>query len=640
MVLPTAIFARETTVAALPSSIFLSTTVLTMELLPQTASPLKLYRQAKRILRTTSRAKEPDWYRNAHELNLQWHLWIGSQSGVSAIYSRTQKQWWTGPDLPPVSFETDDDGVLVGLDQPSRDALHELVRKILSAKEFGTKAKSLGIVIHLADGLRIRDLSPAFASEADFENLNELLISAPEVALGDDTVNQSDGKWRILPFLGINDGDKRSVSVQVSSKLEPIVDEFRRYGELRNIPVVVSVRSAQLEALAGVHYLHPEIQTQGSGSTLTLVQFEAMTLLFAVGNRGELQLVRPLMHRGTQHLTPYETHEVLAQTAALLNIKDPTILLVSLSGLGEKTLKSLLDAYREQFPAARFHCFDVKSMELTEGIPGGRFEFAVSTVETPPRPDEAPFQKELREKWARQDFFGPSKDEAARMPSRGDLRLLKFSGIAQKVALAGILAFCGWTGMDFFTKMRSEAWKLSIDAAQQKELELAKLQKERREWQHWDQLLEKRSEGWLALEALLEIFPADGGVILKDANYRAEADDSAKEGEAVGIKRYWDISGYANPEVATNLPTLGSRNRVAEMLNTIAEKNHAPYLAVGTPTREIQVTLQQKQGTMPPSQEFPAKVARHFRTSFELNIMQNLNNKDELAINTAPLQPQ
>lgn len=607
-----------------------------MDLLPQNASPLKIYRQAKRILKSTSRAKEPDWYKGAHELNLQWHLWIGAHSGVSAVYSRSLRQWWTGPDLPAVSFETDDHGAVVGLDQGSRDALHELVRKIFTAKEFGAKPKSLGILIHLADGIRIRDLAPDFASDADFANLNELLVTAPEVALGDDTIDGGEGKWRLLPLLGVQDGPKRSLAVQVSSKLEPIVEEFRRYGEMRNMPVVVNVRSAQLEALAALPYLHPEIQTAGAGSTLALVQYEAMTLLFAVGTRGELQLARPLMHRGTPHLSAYETHEVLSQTAALLNIKDPTLVLVSLTGLEEDRLSSLLESYLEQFPNARHRCYDAKRSPLVEAVPGERFEFAAAVVETPPRPDEAPFQKELREKWARQDFFGPSLDEAARMPSRGDLRLLKFSGAAQKVAFAAILAFCGWTATDFFTKMRSEAWKLSPDAAQQKETELAKLQKEKVEWQHWNRLLEKRSEGWLALEALLEIFPADGGVILKDAHYRAETDDSAKEGDAIGMKRYWDISGFANPELATNLPTLGSRNRVAEMLNSIAERNHAPYVAVGTTTREIQVTLQQKQGTMPPTQEFPAKVARHFRTSFELNIVQTLNNKDALAINVAP----
>jgi hypothetical protein len=36
---------------------------------------------------------------------------------------------------------------------------------------------------------------------------------------------------------------------------------------------------------------------------------------------------------------------------------------------------------------------------------------------------------------------------------------------------------------------------------------------------------------------------------------------------------------------------------------------------------------------MPPSREFPAKVARHFRTSFELSISQVLTSQDALAIN-------
>lgn len=611
-----------------------------MDLLPVNASPLKIYSQAKRILKTTSRAKEPDWYKPAHELNLQWHIWIGSQSGVSAIYSRSLRQWWTGPELPPVSLEVDENGTPQGLDKSSRDALHELVRKILAAKEFGAKPKSLGIVLHLADGLRIRELAPDFSGDDDFDSLNELLISAPDVALGDDSVDNREGKWRILPLAGVVDGPKRSLAVQVSSRLEVVAEELANYGELRNIPVVVNTRSAQLESLSGLAHVFPEIESIGAGSTLALMQYETMTLLFAIGNRGELQLVRPLMHRGTPHLSPSETHEVLSQTAALLNIKDATIVLASLTGLAKEKLAQLLEPYREQFPNARVNCFDLRGTPLTEGIPGSRFEFAVSVIDGAPRPDEAPFQKELRERWTWQDFYGPSKEESARIPTRSDLQLLKFSSLAQKVAFAAIIAFCGWSGMDFVTKMRSDAWKLAPDDAQRMELELAKLQKERREWQHWDRLLEKRSEGWLALEALLEIFPPDGGVILKDANYRTDVAEGARneESKTLGLTRHWDIAGFANPEQATSLPTLGSRTRVAELLNGIAERNHAPYLSVDSQTRDLQVTLQQKQGTMPPSREFPAKVARHFRTSFELNISQTLTPKDELAINISELK--
>src|SRR5690606_21687584 len=99
-----------------------------------------------------------------------------------------------------------------------------------------------------------------------------------------------------------------------------------------------------------------------------------------------------------------------------------------------------------------------------------------------------------------------------------------------------------------------------------------------REWDHWSSLLAKRSEGWLALEALLEIFPNNAGVILKDASYRTEVLDTGK-GKNLGMKRLWTVSGYANPEVATELPTLGSRTRVAQIMNQIAEENRADYLS-------------------------------------------------------------
>ncbi len=609
-----------------------------MELLAPNASSIKLYRQAKRILKTTSRAKEPSWYQEANELNLQWHLWIGPHTAASALYNKSLKQWWDGPDLPPVGFEKDAHGTRAGLDTPSRAALHEIVRKLLSSKEYGGKAKSLGIILHLADGIRIRELAPEFAADDDFENLNELLISAPEVALGDDTVDNSDGQWRLLPLLGIQDGEKRSLAVQVSATLLPIATEFRNYGVMRNIPVIVNTRSAQLEAITGLAYLLPEIQKAGSGATLALIHFEAMTLLFSTGNRGELQLVRPLMHRGTNRLGPTEIHDVISQTAALLDIKDPNLVLVSLAGMSEEELVASLESYRTQFPQARFTCINTQKTPLTGWVPGGRLEFAVSVMDAPPGTDEAPFQKQLRERWTSQDFYGSSRDEKAKMPSRSDLRLLKYSGIAQKLALAVILAFAGWTGADFFVKMRSEAWQLAPDGAQEMEVTLAKLQKERAEWQHWEGLLEKRSEGWLAMEALLELFPANGGVILRTANYRAESDAAQQDKHEVGVKRHWEVSGYANPEIATQLPTLGSRTRVAELLNQIAKENHADYLLVDSNTRDLEVTLQQKQGSMPPSIEFPAKMARHFRTAFELSITQSLSPEDKLAININPLK--
>ncbi|MAS95816.1 MAG: hypothetical protein CMO55_21645 [Verrucomicrobiales bacterium] len=604
-----------------------------MELLDTKANPLKIYRQAKRILKSTSRARNADWYKTAEELPLQWHLWIGAHRVVSAIYNSAQNQWFEGPQIPDVSFDIDENGNHTGLDDGSRNLVHELLRQILSTKEFGKKPKSLGISIHLANDFRVRDLAPDFSADTDFNALNELLVSAPDIALGDDTILKSDGNWRLLPLLGVKDSDKRSVAVQVTNQLELVAKEFREYGEMRNMPIIVNAKAAPLEALSALPYLAPQFGT--FENTICLLQYESYTVIAATGKRGELLLIRPLFHRSGVSLSESEVSDVITKTGALLDMKSPRILYLALAGAGGEELKKTLSLYLEGNSDAVFQCASVSNIPITQGVPGGLLELAMATNPELPEESSSATILEYRNEWGLQDFFGPSGEEILRMPTRGDLQLLKFSGYAQKAAILCLLGFAGWTGMDFFTKMRSEAWKLEPAAAEEMEANLVKLQKERIEWSHWNNLLEKRSEGWLAMEALLELFPDNGGVILRSANYRAEsttANERSNE-DKLGVTRTWELSGYSNPEVATQISSLGSRTHIASLLNEIAEKNKADYLAVGEESRSLDVTLQQKQASMPSSFDFPAKVARHFRNSFELKIDQSIDATDELAFN-------
>lgn len=605
-----------------------------MELLDTTANPLKLHRQAKRLLKTTSRAKNPDWYNRARDISLQWHIWIGTQSVSSALFHKPSEKWYEGPDLPRVSFELNDAGEPDGLDENSRNALHEILRKLLGTKEFGGKPKSLGIVLHLADGLRVRDLSPDFAADSDFDSLNELLVSAPEIALGDDSISADDGNWRLLPLMGVVESEKLTIAAQVSGQYGYIVEEFRKYGELRNIPVIVEGLSAPLEGIAALPMLFEDEAT--FANSISLIQFEAFTILCSTGMRGEITMIRPLVHRSGNALAPADIAEVLTNSAALLNLKAPKIYYVSTTGIPEADLGELLALYLGTNEQAEYACVDATTSALVEEIPGKRIELAFLTAEPAKiTADSAPLVQ-LGDRWAVQDFYGLSQAEAERIPTRGDLRLLKFAGIAQKVALVALFGFAGWTGMDFFTKMRSDAWKLAPTAASEMQVRLARLQKERSEWNHWNNILAKRSEGWLAMEALLSLFPDDGGVILSSASYRAQSSPGDSD-DKLGIDREWKMTGYANPEIATQLSSLGSRSRVAQLLNEIAEANDAPYLKVGGESRSVDVSFQQRQGTMPPSAQFPTKVARHFRTAFDLTIKQGFDSTDELALRTEPL---
>ena len=536
-----------------------------------------------------------------------------------------------GPDTVAVKNTNED----TELDDQTKSDLHAILEQILSSRDYGIKPKSLGITIHLADGLRTRDLAPEFAADADFDSLNELVISAPDVALGDDSLQSQEGKWRLIPLLGVKGSDRMSLAAKVSWESVMIVREFQKYGESHNVPVIVEARSAALEAFAGVPFILPE----GSSlkETLTLIQFENFTLLGATGAQGEVRIVRALMHRSSNLLSPSEVSESITNTAALLNLKTPEIILLSATGTSENQLAELLSHYLASHPETTYRCIDACDLELVDGIPGKCFEFAIATEKNGVVGDS--FVSELTSKWAVQDFYSPSQMEASRMPSRGDLKLLKWAGLAQKVAILALIAFVGWAGSDFISKRRSEPWKVAPTAASEMELLQMQLSKERKEWEHWDKLLTKRSEGWLAMEALLNLFPEDGGVILTSASYRADVNGSNKEKETVGISRVWKVGGWANLEAARQLPTLGSKTRVAGILNQIAASNEAPYLAVGTTTRDLEVLLTQRQGSMPPSNQYPARVARNFRTTFDLSLTQSLDENDELAMSTKALAP-
>lgn len=607
-----------------------------MELLETDANPFKLYKQAKRILKGTSRASNPDWYNRAFELELQWHLWVGTEEVVSALYSVKLGQWFEGPRIPSISFETDDEGKPIGLETDSRNQLHEILRQILGAKQFGGKPKSLGIVFHLADFIRVRDLAPDFAGDANFDLVDELLATEPGIALGDDSVEAGDGLWRVFPLLGVKESDKLSVGIQVSSQYNIIVDELRTYGEMRNVPVVAEVISAALEGIAALPSLSPE--TKSFENTISLIQFNAFTLVCATGSRGEILMIRPLPHRSGKTLTPTETAELLTNTAALLDLKTPRVLLVSMPGIPVDELRDLLSIYVEANPEAEIDCANAKEHPLCENVPGNRFEFAFLTAPYDAKQAATIPLLQARARWAVQDFCGPTSHEAAKMPTRGDLRILKFTALGQKVALALMLAFAGWTGTDYFTKMRSEAWKLPATAADEMQIKLATAQKEKRELEHWENLLTKRSEGWVAMQALLSLFPDDGGVILSGANYRTGATESTGSGDLVGFSREWNFVGYANPKVATNLSSMGSRSHVVKLLNEIAEETRADYIKVDSETRDLAVSFQQRQGTMPPTATFPANVARHFRVAFELGITHSISAEDELAMRTTSLE--
>jgi hypothetical protein len=146
---------------------------------------------------------------------------------------------------------------------------------------------------------------------------------------------------------------------------------------------------------------------------------------------------------------------------------------------------------------------------------------------------------------------------------------------------------------------------------------LTGLMNEKKRWQAWDDILSNRSEGWLALELPLRLFPEKSGLLLQDFSFRLEAPVIANN--RVGYTRRWRLSGYVDPEIVTNIASLGSEREVGGILKQIASENEAPYLSEGLES-SLELTFQQRQASMPESSHFPLQFTRRFRNAFDLSL--------------------
>lgn len=146
----------------------------------------------------------------------------------------------------------------------------------------------------------------------------------------------------------------------------------------------------------------------------------------------------------------------------------------------------------------------------------------------------------------------------------------------------------------------------------------------------------RRSEGWLALEVPLSLIPEESGIVVSEFKYDTGALSDEKEKSKAGFYREWTIKGFARTEGQALLSKLGSKANIAAHLDDIAKATATATLVTGD-KRNVDVTLQQRQGQMPASLEFPTELARFYRVEFELRIRHEVSPGDRMSLNiTAP----
>ncbi|MEN8716380.1 MAG: hypothetical protein ABF384_15815, partial [Verrucomicrobiales bacterium] len=230
-----------------------------MEFFPIDSPLIKLHRQAGRLSRRSEgMVANRNWYKAADRQPLQWHLLVSGAEISSYIYRPTVDEWAPGPAVPrprlekagdPAGGEQDHEGAggKTRLSPESREELQKVIRGLVDSIEKGQHA-GLGIILHVCDSLAIRKLAPQFEEEPDHDSLDQLLIEAPEVALGDKTLVEEATSWRLLSE--VDSGNSGPQAISISSRYAPIVEEMREFGRSLRLPIVVEARSAALELLA------------------------------------------------------------------------------------------------------------------------------------------------------------------------------------------------------------------------------------------------------------------------------------------------------------------------------------------------------------------------------------------------------
>ncbi len=134
---------------------------------PDSISFKQRFKQAKKLLKQTSRANNPNWYADALAVNIQLHIFVGSDSGaISYIRNTESGAWAKGPNISP---EMEEDPSLL------KPVLDGIIAEYLSE----AKAPGLGVILYVADEFSTAELGPEHQNPAEVEELRKLIKENP-----------------------------------------------------------------------------------------------------------------------------------------------------------------------------------------------------------------------------------------------------------------------------------------------------------------------------------------------------------------------------------------------------------------------------------------------------------------------------
>ena len=588
---------------------------------PSELSVWHRFLQARRLHKETSRSKSKDWYRPALALECQLHLFLedGKITDAWLVTGKLPERNWQKVPAPPLvtgAEEEEEENQLV--------AYFGELRKVLKKE----KARSLGVVLHLADEFATSELAPMHEKPEDFNELRDLLSCDPQKVLQDHSASAEEISYRLFPNPGNDSLNMLGAAITISRRYQGFLKEFRAVGEGDKFPIRTVALSAPLVAL---HHL-PKMMPETPGNPFCLVlTYSSFSVLAFFKRSGELVMLRTVRH----HIggIPRNVTNTIQTMAVALELGELEVFLLPLSRVQEFTGTENIPGLQQS-----------KLINWQES-PGAKPEIPLefqSATWVKPADEEEPqglFRAETfveleKEGWALQDFLPPTQEEEDLYPSMIEMQSMRYGAIGVKVGLALLLLLLAWTGLRAFAILRDTAWHIKDTASLTSTNQV--LDGKIRRFEGWNALLADRSKAWVNMELLNRLFPNPRSVVLIDTNYTNRPENIPKQ-KTLGMVKEWTIKGYANDQALGHLNALNTRDGIKEVFERVYKVTGAEPLRTDLTSRNIVVNLVASENKRYDPDK-GATVEFQFPFQFDLTITQRITQDDPIAIPTAAIE--
>jgi hypothetical protein len=581
---------------------------------PASLNVYKQYLQARRILNQTSRASDPSWYKDALDLDFQYHILVDGISVNTFFYNRNTNTWTKGLHLS-------EDIILDG--EKTLALGKALIDQIRGYK--GVKFRHLGVVVHVADEFATAEIKSKLNNPGALNDLRQLVSEDPLEVLEDSSSSPDQASWRVMPYPAAG-SPMIATTIRISRRLEAFLSTLRDLGNNENFPIITNALSAPLVAVMSLPLV---VNTTNNKPFVAVLQYPWFTAMAFFNEHGDLRLIRSLQHRGQR--CPSNFWSSLATTIAALEFEDPDIYLLP---LGEQVDTRLSEDLKRHLPHSLIQTVHFAELSpLPAWAPEPQLSLADVTVKIGETQSHT-FSVLREERWFIQDFLPASFEDKTLFPTENEIRLLRYFNIAKKILFFAVVLILLFIGFTVYTYTDKPEWDFNVTQATVVQRKMGTLAAERSRIEHWNILLDDRAKAWATMEMIAQLFPDKSGVLVTGFNHSVRTEPAPKQSK-VGFFKEWRITGFVRSESADYLNSLDTREGITAKFAELAKVTHDASFDPTPASRNIVTTLKLSENNrfVPrPIEDVQDSDSTSYSYSFEMTIVQRFDSTDKLAI--------